>query len=659
MARSINNKSKSYLILIILLSMTYIIACKGVRVGTEVGNTSSNSWNELEIYIKGEFSESVLPSEVYEFETGLVPAELSDVANDYYSAGDYSRTNVQEIGVDESDKVKSDGTYLYIAGDSAVHIVNAVPADSMNIISTINVNGTVDSLYLDNNTLIILYEYSSGRGLTWSGSSPCITVGLSYCTPVETRLGVLITDVSDPSSPDWIKEWIIDGWMVSSRLTGSKLHIVQKFLPDLPPLQQIYDGTEEERAEAVAANKAALKDMPLSELIPYYDVINKNGNISRTSPLIIPEDFYRPAESNGGSVISIVTIDLDNPSEDFKSKGLIADAHTVYASTDAIYIASSQWNNETVALGETREYYWTFLYKFSLAGEEATVEGTGEVRGKILNQFSMGEYDDVLRIATASRTSIEGVWGVTNENNIYCLEAGNGSLDIIGSLEGIAPGEDIYAARFIGPHGFMVTFVKVDPLFTIDLSDPSNPVIAGELHVPGYSDYIHPLGNDHLITIGKDTVLDDFGNVWYQGLQLSIFDISDFTNPQLLHSEVIGDRGTESLALYDHKAFTFWDENGLLAIPVDLFEHETEPAYPYTYGEYTFSGLYVYRITTEEGFNYLGRINTDSYIYYGDDWLRGLFIENDVYAVNGETVRSSNIDDIAGTVNTLTFPNSD
>ena len=463
-------------------------------------------------------------------------------------------------------------------------------------------------------------------------------------------------DVSDPSSPEWIREWAIDGWMVSSRLTDGRLHIVQKFFPNLPPLQLTYDGTEDGRAEAVAANKLALKDVPLEELIPYYDNIDEHGNSTGRSLLITPENFYFPDESNGGSILSIVTIDLNNPIS-LQSTGLIADAHTVYASTEALYVASSQWNHQIITLGQTKEYYRTFLYKFSLTGARVTVEGVGSVRGKILNQFSMGEYNNILRIATESMTSIEGVWGVTDENNIYCLETRNGRLDIIGQLEGVAPGEDIYAARFIGTRGFLVTFVKVDPLFTIDLTDPTNPVIAGELHVPGYSDYIHPLGNDHLITIGKNTILEN-GTVWYQGLQLSIFDISDFADPQLLHTELIGDRGTESLALDDHKAFTFWAENGLLAIPVSLYEYHGEPEHPYSYGDFSFDGLYVYRVTIEGGFEYLGRIRTgdEPYTY---NWLRGVFIEQDVYAVNKEAVRSASIENIEGSINTLFLPGSD
>ena len=661
-----SNKKKTLFNLLCNISLALIVAVGLITIvatGGGGGETpdppivEDDSWMELENYIKEQFSETVLPSDIYTVPAGAIARNTFEdaaaaTAGSAESEGDgYSQTNVQEAGVDEADKVKTDGTYLYVAGDQIVYVVSAIPADSMGLLSTINVNGAVDSLYLYNDILIVLYTpYEEFDSTPW----PVDEIGIPYWIPVWAQTGVLMMDVTDPDSPEWINEWSIEGWQVSSRLTNGRLHIVQQFLPDLPPLQLTYDGTEQGLAEAVAANDQALESLTIDELIPSYEIFDEQGNQSGGGRLVVPEDFYRPDEPSGGSIISVVTFDLDNISEGFKSVGLIADAHTVYASTQALYTASTQWNYTAGPEVLNEEYCETILCKFSLTGEDVIMEGTGEVTGKILNQFSLGEYDNVLRIATTTG----GFWGATVDNNVYCLEAVDGGLEIIGRLEGLAPGEEIYSARFIGTHGFLVTFVRIDPLFTLDLSDPYNPVVVGELKVPGYSDYIHPLGEDHLITIGKDTVLED-GMVWYQGVQLSIFDISDFANPQLLYKELIGDRGTESEALYNHKAFTFWAENSLLAIPVDLFEHQTAPDYLYSYGNHTFTGLYVYRVTVEDGFEYLGRISTASATgntyYWNNDWLRGVFISEDVYAVNSEAVRSADIDDIAGMVNTLLF----
>ena len=232
-----------------------------------------------------------------------------------------------------------------------------------------------------------------------------------------------------------------------------------------------------------------------------------------------------------------------------------------------------------------------------------------------------------------------------------------GKLDIIGNLKDLAPGEEIYAARFMGTRGYLVTFVTIDPLFTLDLSDPTDPKVAGELKVPGYSEYIHPYGENHLLTIGKDA-LDVEGNAWYQGVQLSIFDISNFSEPRLLHTARIGDRGTTSEALGNHKAFTFWEEYGLLAIPIDLYEHQNLPTeYPWQWGTLTYKGLYVYRVGIEGGFEYLGRIATlsglEQYWYAYGNYTRGIFIDDRVYAVTSEAVRSAQVEDIPGSLESL------
>ncbi len=659
---------RQYFTLILALAMLPLSGCgPSAGGGTEATGVQGYDWSGFTTYVKSEFSKSTLPSYTYISNTGEIPFWMGEVTTDNPLSGntDYTDTNVQEPGVDEGDRVKTDGTYLYIADNSKVHIAAAVPADAMTVLSTIDVDGTVESLYLKDNTLIILYIITDGEELDWASEYPCLKTGITYCSRVNVQLGVKIMDVTNPSSPEWLWEWALDGSMISSRLIDGKLHIVQRFLPDLPPLQIAYDGTEEGRDEAVAANEAALEDITVSELIPYYNRLDENGNITESGPLITPDNFYYPDESSGGSILSLVTFDLNNPSGSFISTGLIADAHTVYSSADTLYIASTKYSFIPADHDQAAEYYRTFIYRFPLNGSAPCVEGTGTVRGKILNQFSMGEYDNVLRIATTSLSYTPGESGGTvKENNIYCLEEEQGDLEITGSIEGIAPGENIYSARFIGTRGFLVTFVKVDPLFTIDLSDPTNPTVAGELHVPGYSEYIHPMGDDYLITIGKATV-DDTDSSWifYQGLQLSIFDVSSFSSPQLLHTQIIGDRGTESFALHDHKAFTYMSENGLLAIPVTLYEYPDDAAVPQsnTQGNFTFEGLYIYRAAPETGFEYLGRISTNNtgYQSYSTDWLRGIFIDEDVYAVNEEIIKSSKVDDIEGTVNTLSLSGSD
>jgi hypothetical protein len=409
---------------------------------------------------------------------------------------------------------------------------------------------------------------------------------------------------------------------------------------------------QDDMSDVIQRNMAALQDVPLKDLVPSFDLIDKNGVIIDSGLLVTAEDFMRPGDPQGASVVSIVSLDLNNPGGHHDSTGAILDARHVYASTASLYLASEIWNYNVTDENSTSAVQ-TSIHKFDLTGDKVSFSGSGRVPGSILNQFSFGEFKNILRVATSTWN-----WSTDTQaetNNVYCLNVVDSRLTIIGKLENLAPGEHLYAARFMGDRGFLVTFVKVDPLFTLDLSDPSNPRLIGELKVPGYSDYIHPLGDNHLLTIGKDAIPYESWS-YYQGLQLSIFDVTDFKNPVLLHKEMIGDRGTESEALHNHKAFTYWADKNLLAFPVDLYEHQGKPQAPWDRGINTFSGLYVYTANSIDGFSFLGRISTSISTSQFDryySWTRGLFAEDTVHAITPDTVHSASIDDIENTVEAL------
>jgi hypothetical protein len=623
---------------------------------------------ELEAYLKEQYASAVLSASMYSGD--LVEANQGGGEAGGGGSGDggsgtgvpvasadttgYSTTNVQEEGVDESDMVKTDGTCFYIAGNRKVTVVKAVPADSMTEVVAVDIGGTVDSIYLYSNILAVLYIPDNGAGQGWveaagaPGGAEILRVGMPYWIPVKAQVGVKLLNVSNPASPQLIKDIITDGWLVSSRLEEGRLHLIQQFLPDLPPLDLWYDGTETDRKSTLASNMVALKNLTLADLAPGVKVTNSQGNSSAATLLVTPDDFYYPDESGGGSIVTVTTVDLDEASYPYHSIGVVADAGIVYASTEALYLAASRryFTVEPALVdvyGPTEE---TVIHKFDLTGDEVVSMGSGKVAGRLLNQFSMGEYQGVLRVATTSGYA----WGgVPVSNSVFCLQAGDEGLDVIGKVENISQGEQLYSARFVGRRGFLVTFVNIDPLFTIDLSDPTAPTLVGELHIPGYSTYIHPLDENHLISIGKDAIPEgDFA--WYQGVQLSMFDITNLADPKLMHKRVIGVRGTDSEALYNHKAFTYWSEEGLLAIPMDLYEYKTAQTHPSQYGERTFVGLYGYRVSLENGFEQIGRISTvdlQTYPYYYSSWMRGTFIGDYVYAIQQDGVSSAPIDNMS------------
>jgi inhibitor of cysteine peptidase len=267
----------------------------------------------------------------------------------------------------------------------------------------------------------------------------------------------------------------------------------------------------------------------------------------------------------------------------------------------------------------------------------------------VLNQFSMDEYAGYFRVATTT-------YGQTTDNNVYVLDM---SLNITGSVTGLAPTETIYSARFMGERGYMVTFKKIDPLFVIDLSDPYNPRELGYLKVTGYSDYLHPYDENHIIGIGKETT--DAGEfAWYQGVKISLFDVSDVRNPVEISKLEIGDRGSESPVLWDHKAFLFDRSRNLLVMPISVAEVD-QSKYPggvpaNARGEQVWQGAYVFDISIDNGLQVKGRIThieepTDleqGYYYYYSPFSveRSLYIDDILYTISDAKIQMNDLENL-------------
>lgn len=632
----------------LVLGISLLAGCSGG--GTEVGNPAPStlelrfaSDQALESYIKERFAEGVVS-------WNSIPNVAVPPAADAGAEGtpDYTDTNVQEAGVDEADKVKTDGNYLYIAQQNGVRIVKLEAGGVMSDVARVTTDGPVGELYLVGSRLVVLYRPLGSAGSDW-----CPAVGLPEAggglvimpcwIPAQAKTAVLMVDVQDPANPLRISDQLFDGDLVSSRRIGGKLHLVSRFIPTLPPLEYFFDGTEAGKAAVVERNRQALAGLALDQLIPTFQSRDAGGNLIQSGRLLGTESFIAPTLPQGGSIVTVLTFDLNQSQLGFQALGAVLDARHVYASTTALYLAAEQW--DWSGAGQTK----TFLHKFDLSGPAPAYAASGSVPGMILNQFSMSEYQQVLRVATST-----GNWwsAAGSGNHVYCLGQKDKGLEILGRLEYLAPGETIYAARFLGPRGFLVTFRQIDPLFTLDLSDPTAPKAVGELKIPGFSTYLHPLGENNLLAIGQSGG-NGLGN---QGVQLSIFDVGDFAHPALRFQEEIGDLGTWSEAQYNHKAFTYWAENGLLAIPVDLYEHLTPPAAPWERGQHTFSGLYVYRVDPATGFSFQGRLGTAAGTptdFFNYSWTRGFFVGDSVFAVTGPALISAQLLDIANTLNFL------
>ena len=531
---------------------------------------------------------------------GVVPEALEGLApigNTIIGTSDsYSTTNLQESGVDESDIFKNDGTYIYLTNDSELRIIRAVPAAQMAVVSRLDLPFNPDSLYLHNNLLVALNNRNSN-------ARACVV------------------DVTDREAPRIEMTYEFDGQMVESRLIGDDLHLVLNVLPRLAVTPSDPNQT---LVEAIA-------DTPTSDIIPDMRMQPAGGE-PRQMDLLGWDTVYKSDKSAGNFLTVILTIDLKHLEEPPLQAAVAGYTDAVYASTSSIYL--SQRGMEEISL----------VSRFDLNHDGPALVGAGEFNGYLLNRYSLGEYKGFLRVATTTG-HVSRIGDGTAVNHVYVLELQNGELTVVGAIEDIAPGERIYSARFMGDRGFLVTFKKVDPLFTLDLKDPTAPKVVGELKVPGYSNYIHPLGKNHLLTIGKDTV--DMGNfAWYQGVQISIFDLSDFANPVLVDAEVVGERGTESAALQDPHAFNYFAALDMLALPMKVSEG-ADPDVPNSYGHTTFEGVQLFRVTPRDGVEPLAQIPLSDLTRYWplSSLVRGIFIGDYLYAVAPDRISALPLDD--------------
>ncbi len=405
------------------------------------------------------------------------------------SSVNYSETNVQVAGIDEADIIKTDGRYIYYCGDASVKIFKA-ESRGLSLISEITgyVAKNIREMFLDGDRLVLL--------------------GNRYEIYGEYRNFAFadVYDVSDPASPRLKKSHEMEGVYAHSRKKGEHVYLVTNT-----------------GGWYIGQPRPYFYDSPLSE-------DNKHRPMEIDDIMVMPEPVPQ-----GYIVVSAINIEDDSTTE---MEAITAYGQEMYMNAEALYITSSI-NDETV------------IHKFVIDGMKIGYGGSEKVKGHLLNQFSMDEYEGNLRIATTE-------W--EKGNNLFILDS---SLNEIGAVTGFAPGERIYSVRFMGDKGYVVTFRNMDPLFVFDLSDPQNPRITGELKIPGFSDYLHPVAENIILGIGKETneLIERYPDgteeiVGYRegGLKVSLFDVSDMGKPKEITNLVIGKAGSNSEANYNHKA---------------------------------------------------------------------------------------------------------
>jgi len=539
-------------------------------------------------------------------------------------ASDYSATNIQVAGVDEADIVKTDGVYVYLASGNKTIIVRAYPPDQAQVLSEIELEGTVIGIFINEDKLVVFEEetpYYPYYDVRWEG------VDKMYVPYRSPKTYIKVYDVSDRANPQLAREISANDQYISSRMIGDYAYVV------------VNEPVYEEEGEV---------NLPK---------IHCGGNETE----IPAEDIYYSDVSDYYYMYTtIIAINTQNDDQGPTYETILLGASsTLYVSPNNIYLTFPVWGTDILGR-EVWDFPRTSIHRLHIEGDAIEYVASGEVPGMVLNQFSMDEYDGHFRVATTT-------WGETTGNHVYILDM---DLNIVGSLEGLAPGETIYSARFMGERGYLVTFKQVDPLFVIDLSDPSHPRELGYLKVTGYSDYLHPYDETHIIGIGKETT--DAGEfAWYQGVKISLFDVSDVTNPQEIDKLEIGDRGTDSPVLWDHKAFLFDKSRNLLVMPILVAEVDVSD-YPegvpaWAYGEPVWQGAYVFRVSLDAGIEEKGKIThveniTDpekEYYYYYSPFAveRSLYIEDVLYTISQAKIKMNSLETL-DYINELELPYS-
>ena len=467
---------------------------------------------------------------------GPVPAPVAAPG----AEADQSTTNVQEQGVDEPDVVKAAGGRIFAVAGGQLH---AIDARGPSLLDSLPLDGYGHELLLRGSRLLVISQVGSG-GIGIVPAGP-----VSYSPDPVTRLTEV--DVSDPANLSVVRTQRVRGLFVSARLTGAIARVVVTSAP-----------------RAIGEPELSSR---LRGWLAHTTVTNRRTGHRRTRPATRCRAVRRAQVFSGLDMLTVLTIDMAKGLPEVDSDAVMTGAELVYASPRRLYVATQRWIPQS-ASGES-VHGGTTIHEFDAPDSgETTYRASGTVPGFLLNQWAMSERGGVLRVASSVAPAWLGNGATTEaESFVTTLERREGRLARLGQVGGLGKGERIYAVRFIGDVGYVVTFRQVDPLYIVDLSTPAEPKVRGELKVRGYSAYLHPVGNDLLLGIGQDAT--DTGQ--RLGTQLSLFDVSDLAKPRRLHQRTVA-AGASSDVEYDHHAFLWWPPAHLAVMPVQYYASESD-----------------------------------------------------------------------------------
>ncbi len=616
---------------------------------------------------------------------GLATPEAA-LAADSGGSSSFTTTYTVEQDVGEADIVKYDGEILYNAyrpqPDCAACLTvgfaptpwqidihrTDVPAANAERLSTIELNSdlSVQGMYLPEAGRLVVIQSSNFYG----GGGP-VWILPWYWEEQRTRISVY--DTSDPVAPSELLVHEFDGAYTASRLVDGQIYLVSRYTPQVDDLPVYYSASD----DVLEAAEAQIDGVALASLTADLQTNGQQAELFEPTDCFVPTDSEVTPET--AVITSISVLPVNDPAA-MRTSCYTGDVYGMYMSTEALYLSSQRYEYT-----ETSSADFTIIHKFALQGSDVEYRGSAEIPGTLGHgeqlDFRLSEHDGYLRVVTSEYqfgggpiiifeddTADAGADSIDHRVTVLQESATAFALDTVSTLPNESqpaeigkPDERLFGVRFFGERAYLVTFQQIDPLYVIDLADPENPRIAGEVEVPGVADFLHPVSADLLLTLGRSVELVDLGGdepaALFQGVKLELFDVSDLTTPTSISTIEIGDRGTYTEALFDRHAFTYQSQfngqgtNDRFALPIDIYADRGngEPGVFWNQ-EWVSSGLHLFEInnpadpTAAQLVNHgalitQSRDNDELFFFSGQ--RRSIFDDDTIYLIGGERLWSS------------------
>jgi len=577
---------------------------------------------------------------------------------------DYTTGNSQVEGVGEADFVQNDGTRIAAIAGGRLHLARSWPPDALERTASIAIEGWPHDLFLTPDRAIVFSAVYVPRALEGDHyacalGSPSVgdfTCGYWFDNVVK----ITTLDVTDLAAPAVLSEVYLPGSFVSARRFGDRVRLVTSdslpypdgvlFWPAVPP-----GASEEERKAAVAAlvaeNEALIRARSLDDWLRRVTV--ERPGLPDVELGYACTDFARSSGPVLAGVLTVATFDV-GASSLVSRTSVLAQPGVVYASETTLYVASQHW------------WWWpepgqrdaSYLHAFDLADPDRAVYlGSGVVDGVVRDQYALDEFEGALRAVTqtAERVDDGTSWGrIETAGRLSVLKAEGGALALVGETPKFGAGERVFGTRLVGTRGFAITARQIDPLFTFDLGDPASPAVVGELEMPGFISYLHPIDDTHLLGVGMQGA---FGGAPNQ-VKVALLDVADLAHPAELSVAVVGESWSWSEALWNPKAFTWLGARSLLAIP---FAESSATSFT--------TDLRLFHVDAATGITLAGSLSLfDMYDPYGQPfgwafspYVRRSILASDlgvdyVYAISDAGIRSAKVADLPAWLATLQFP---